>query len=412
MNLRHLSSPTARSVLSATESVLFSNVPFLGKVGIGQNKNHPKVRKKFPPLNRLWRAIREEGQNYSALISRRFQQDQNREQTLASKSDAVKLESLIKNSYLFAPNLKLHILPRYEMNWEDFCAHTPRHSIALDGFVYDPPHYDAKTKHINFDHHKGVVREATMSTAMQVYYALQKGLFPHFAKKSQETHIYINDCDQDTALALWLLKNHESLKDSEKLKRIEALVYHVNKQDVTGGTFPVDSNSDLVRQIRWIFEPYNQLRKSDQFADSDSAILYDVLEKVFQRMDLFVAGQARESSLDDRYDILFHSAQFMVVNEIGGIDARTALLSRFPEIPLLVSLVSEREDGRLVYTILKNSIYADISMEDLYQKLNQLEEKKENPNAWGGSDLIGGCRNRGSKLIPQEINKFLMTYFS
>ena len=61
-------------------------------------------------------------------------------------------------------------------------------AVSLDGYCHDAPNYSDKTLHVNFDHHHGVVREATMSTAEQVYMAekvymaIKGGLFESFRK--------------------------------------------------------------------------------------------------------------------------------------------------------------------------------------------------------------------------------------
>lgn len=71
--------------------------------------------------------------------------------------------------------MTLQVRPRQTMTWAQFLSETPERSIALDGAVSGGPAWDEKTLHVNFDHHDGVVREATMSTAMQVLFAIKGG---------------------------------------------------------------------------------------------------------------------------------------------------------------------------------------------------------------------------------------------
>lgn len=61
--------------------------------------------------------------------------------------------------------IQIEIRPRESVSWLKFCEIAPPKSIALDGFVTDGPYWDEKSLRANFDHHSGVVREATMSTA-------------------------------------------------------------------------------------------------------------------------------------------------------------------------------------------------------------------------------------------------------
>jgi len=58
--------------------------------------------------------------------------------------------------------ISIVIRPRVTMTWTQFCETTPSHSIALDGMVSGGPKWDENTLHVNFDHHDGVLREATM----------------------------------------------------------------------------------------------------------------------------------------------------------------------------------------------------------------------------------------------------------
>lgn len=64
--------------------------------------------------------------------------------------------------------------------------------------------------HANFNHHEGVVRLATASTSEQVLIALKTGFSDTF--RLDDLNMYINDPDQDTALALWILINHDRLE--------------------------------------------------------------------------------------------------------------------------------------------------------------------------------------------------------
>lgn len=87
-------------------------------------------------------------------------------------------------------SIEIVILPRKSMTWQEFLASTPERSIALDGVVRGGPAWDEKTLHANFDHHDGVVREATMSTAMQVLFAIKGGLMDRMGKACR---LYVND---------------------------------------------------------------------------------------------------------------------------------------------------------------------------------------------------------------------------
>jgi hypothetical protein len=60
---------------------------------------------------------------------------------------------------------------RFE-NWEHFIAATPEYSIGLE-VIDDTP--GLRGNRVHFDHHAGVIREATMSAAIQAYIAVRQG---------------------------------------------------------------------------------------------------------------------------------------------------------------------------------------------------------------------------------------------
>jgi len=70
---------------------------------------------------------------------------------------------------------------RFE-NWEQFIEATPEYSIGLE-VIDDTP--GRRGNRVHFDHHSGVIREATMSAAMQAYIAVRStSPFPANADKT------------------------------------------------------------------------------------------------------------------------------------------------------------------------------------------------------------------------------------
>jgi hypothetical protein len=294
------------------------------------------------------------------------------------------------------------IKPRESMLWEEFLQTTPAYSIALDGVVKGGPNFDARTYHLNFDHHDNVVREATMSTAMQVYFAIKGGLFKNF-KLPASCRIYINDTDQDTALAVWLLLNYKKFEGVQSVPHINRLLALNDRWDITGGAFPMNLDDKLVRQHTWVFEPYSKLRKSGGLANASEAILRDNLEAVIGRLNTYLMGSSGEVDLDTRYEILHDSPHYKIVNEIGGNEARYYLFSQ--GMDAFVSLVAQRPDGRFVYTVGRRSRYIPFPVPKLYKAYNQAEGiGLDARQGFNGSDIIGGSdRNYGSSLTWKEI---------
>lgn len=297
---------------------------------------------------------------------------------------------------------EIHILPRQSLSWETFLKTTPHNSIALDGVVLGGPQYDPLTGHINFDHHDNVMREATMSTAMQVYFALKGGLIQALTTKGVvDGHIYINDTDQDTSFAVWLLLNYKKFEGVHSIPHINRLLAITDRWDITGGSFPMNLDDQVIRQHNWVFEPYTALRKSGDLAHASSQVLQDNLDAVLGRLNLYLMGQAGEKALDTRHQILYDNPRFKIVDEIGGNEARYTLFSQ--GMNAFISLVARRPDGRFVYSIGRRSQYIPFPVQQLYDDFNAAEGLTPE-TGWGGSSIIGGSsRHMGSSLTWEQL---------
>lgn len=297
---------------------------------------------------------------------------------------------------------EIHILPRQSMTWDEFVAQTPPNSIALDGVVLGGPRFDAATRHVNFDHHDGVIREATMSSAMQALFALKGGLMESFRQNgSAHGHIYINDTDQDTSFAVWLLMHHKMFEGAQSNPLINRLLALTDKWDITGGAFPMNLDEQLVRQHNWVFRPYTDLRKSGALASANEQVMRDNLDAVMKRLDMAMMGQAEEVNLDIRREILFDDPRFKIVNEIGGNEARYQLFSE--GMNAFISIVAQRPDGRMVVSVGRRSQYIPFPVVELYGDFNEAEGF-EPPNGWGGSTIVGASsRAKGTGLTWQQL---------
>lgn len=307
---------------------------------------------------------------------------------------------------MHTPSITTIVLPRQSMTWEEFCARTPPCSIALDGMVRGGPRWDEESLHVNFDHHEGVVREATMSTAMQVYFAIKGKLMDRF---NGHANVYVNDPDQDTALARWLLQRYKQFTGVQSHPAVSRLLALNDRWDITGGAFPMSLDAQVVRQHNWAFSPYTDLRKSGELAGAGEAIIRNTLDAISQNLDRLWIGQAEERALDTRFEILYTSPDFgfRIVNEIGGNEARYHLFSQGMLDHGYVSLVARRADGRYVYTIGRPFPYVDFPVPELYASLNHAEGLTA-ADGWNGSNLIGGSsRLNGSRHTWQDVRDVL-----
>jgi len=300
---------------------------------------------------------------------------------------------------------RIVVSPRKSMTWEEFLNETPSGSIALDGAVKGGPKFDDASRHINFDHHEGVIREITMSTAMQVHYAIKGGLMESYS----DCTIYINDTDQDVALAVWLLINHRLFEGSKSIPHMSRLLELDNRLDVTGGAFPQDLRDELLAQHNWVFRPYTELRCSGALANADESTLRSNLEAVLYRLDQFMMGDGGKVELNTAHE-LYYQGKFWMANEVGGNEARYYLWSL--GMKAFINRISTRADGKYVYSIGKRSRYISFPVLELYQVFSEAEGLPLE-EGWGGSDIIGGSsRFHGSGLDWEELRDITINYLS
>jgi hypothetical protein len=305
--------------------------------------------------------------------------------------------------------IQIIVMPRISMTWQEFESTTPSKSIALDGIVKGGPKFDAQSLHVNFDHHDGVVREATMSTAMQVLFAIKGGLMQSWMSSANSVNIYINDTDQDTSLAVWLLLNYKLFEGVQGIPHINRLLAITDRLDITGGAYPMNLDDELIRQHAWVFQPYTDLRKSGMLSMSDSSGLLSNLEATLSRINKYMMNQGGQVSLDTRHVILFECPEFSIVDEIGGNDARYYLFSK--GMNAYISIVSRKENGNLVCTVGKRSQYIPFPVSQLFDDFNDSEGLTRS-NGWDGSDIIGGSpRLNGTTLTWQNLRDITLKRF-
>jgi hypothetical protein len=289
------------------------------------------------------------------------------------------------------------------MSREESALVMPSYSIALDGAVACGPFWDRERRHQNFNHHEGVVRSATMSTAMQVYFALKTGLMRLF--RGHIVHLWINDTDQDTALAVWLLLNWWRFVGVQSNPRISRLLSLNDRWDITGGAFPMALNDSVLREINWVFGLYTALRRTGGLIGATEQVLRDNIEGTLARLDRYFMGDevGREEAIGD-YEVLHESRHFKVVDEKSGLDARLRLFAQ-GLLSGYVSIIGRKGD-LTVYTIGRSGQWDDFDPAELYPVLNRLEGSA----VWGGSDDIGGCR-AGSRLSWHEVRDAIDAYY-
>lgn len=102
---------------------------------------------------------------------------------------------------------------------------------------------------VHFDHHAGVIRQVTMSAAMQAYLAVPQGrLMPKWLQRPRPVPVYVWNADQDVCLAAFILEYHELLERQHNDPLLRWIVQFNNKIDVGGGLYPGDLG-EVVRRL-------------------------------------------------------------------------------------------------------------------------------------------------------------------
>ena len=301
--------------------------------------------------------------------------------------------------------IDLFVEPRVTKTWAAFCAENPPYSIALDGYVNGPPAFSPMGPHANFDHHAKVDRLSTRSTCMQVFMAVTMGLFDSFRVDGQPfANVFVNDPDQDTCLAVWVLNNPDRCQGLKIYQPVARLLIGEDILDCTGGAYPVDPDSRGMKEQAWIFEPYFKARLAGEIYQMDEAGMGSIIHQVGERIDAYLEGRGEQIELDTRYDEMGGGPGWRLIVEHGA-HARTALFAAG-----IRAFVAARDNGNgtWTYTVGKMSPYVRFPIEDLYDAFNAAEGIAQGEPGWGGSNTIGGSpREAGSRLAPLDIERIV-----
>jgi hypothetical protein len=298
-------------------------------------------------------------------------------------------------------NIKLHVLSERFPSWESFSRNAPPYSIAIEAMDDGPGH---TRTHVNFDHHEGVVREATMSAAMQAYIAVRQGRLMHtWLKRQRPINVYVWNADQDVCLTAFVLEHHDLLERSQGSPQLRWIVQYNNKIDVCGGIYPVRLDELVENHFTWVFEPYREQRKRGRIA-GDELLVTDTIEKVCGRLLDLLQGNAGISPITVFPEILYRSPfDYVIADEKGDPNSRLVMAAWGHTN--IISLVCTRQSGRFTYTVVRGSPYDDGAF-DVGNLIAAFQEAEDHPGKaiWGGSNTAAGSDSvLGSSLHWTQI---------
>lgn len=253
----------------------------------------------------------------------------------------------------------------------------PPYSIAVDGAVSGPA-IDTEHNRYSFDHHAGCLRFCTQASCSQAQTAILLGLNP------EKYTLYLNDCDIDVALTVWILQNFERVKEPLVIKLVNA----VGIADSHAGAICLNG---MTKTVEWVsaVEVDFKRDKSNYESICNSNLKY-ILEATLRRIDQYVDGEASieisKMEIHTDYKILRNENGYIVVQSDNSHIYSTLYASGFDRIVLIRPL----ENGSLAVSIAKRSDFVDnFNLIVMYEKLNEVEP------GWNGGSSIGGAP-RGS----------------
>jgi len=293
-------------------------------------------------------------------------------------------------------NIALRVPPKRFANWEHFMQEAPEYSIALEVMDDVPGH---REHYVHFDHHFGVIREVTMSAAMQAYIAVRQGrLMERWLRRRRPVPVYVWNADQDVCLAAFVLEFHELLERAEGEPLLRWIVQYNNKIDVCGGLYPVKLDELVKNHFPGVFEPYRQQRMRGKTL-GDETLVVETIRQVCGRLLELLQGRARTAPIAARPEILHASPyNFVMADEHGDPNSRLVLAAQGHTN--LISLVCTRPNGRYTYSVIRGSSYDEdvFQVTELIQAF-QAAEDMPGVKIWGGSNLAAGSDSElGSSL--------------
>jgi hypothetical protein len=296
-------------------------------------------------------------------------------------------------------NIAIHVPPQRFLNWEQFVRETPEYSIGLEVMDDTPGH---RGHHVHFDHHEGVVREATMSAALQAYIAVRQGrLMEKWLRRTKPVNVWVWNADQDVCLAAFALEYHELLERAEGSPLLRWIIQYNNKIDVCGGLYPFNLDELVRNHFTWVFEPYRKQRIIGK-VQGDADLIRRTIREVCDRLLQLIEGTAGVAPITAEPEILYSSPyNFVIANEKGDPAARLVLAAKGHTN--LISLICKRETGRYTYSIIRGSPYDD-EIFPVPKLLGAFQAAEDQPRVWGGSNLAAGSDSEaGSSLDWMQL---------
>jgi len=337
--------------------------------------------------------------------------------------------------------VNLLIAPGVRLSPEEFAAHSEAGYLntAADGAVMSKPFIKLLPDRVeaNFDHHEDVDRWNTPSSAQQVLNAITDPESEiHIIIKSNKlpdgtpllgANMLVNDMDQDSFTAAWLLRNAElvqylaenpQLPEAERLFQFVQDTGDMDRTSAYAGVYIPPERHGIMNKV---FEAYTTARTSGAYYQGDKLEQAERMEALYNQMDKemfnMMKGEIIPLDSDGSYDKVAENEFVTLVHETGQ-QSRVQMFR--DKIERFISVVNET-DGKTVFSIGRATPDVLADLPGLCDKLNALENAKraalgldeqDYVNPFGGSDLTIGSSGKGSLLTPAEVMEVSTSHFA
>jgi hypothetical protein len=309
---------------------------------------------------------------------------------------------------LEAPNLNIHIEAGLAVSGS-VARKSPGGTIFLDGVAQCEPFMDHERQVYNLDHHEGCVRAFTFSSCEQALVMYMKGL----DLQAREWHIFANEPDLDTILAIWILLNHARIGglDSTQRRVLFALVRYEGLIDALGlelkelSALPPELMRKIQRVIDHLRSEELSLKREGRWEKTDYLIytagILHKIDQIFYKARDFEDYQGVEELA--RIDLNDQRIAAVVQADMGIYEVEPHLNKIYGNRLGVVFL----KKGRFTYTVRQMDLFMPITLQEIYDRLNFVDPAvkcRTKTNKWGGANDIGGSpRKSGTRLTPLEI---------
>lgn len=290
--------------------------------------------------------------------------------------------------------------PMSRMNFRGFIP-LDAVGIAGDGFLQEGmPWIDAAECLINVDHHTTEApRWALKASSKQLHELMQRGVIQTMLKRRARLILCLNDPDPDASL-LHFLCQYMDIAQSVTGPKLNRLVTVMSVLDETAGAYPYTENLEILEVINGLTWPYWEARFSGELDRRNPQVYKLIADQVAANILAYIVhGHVQKKPIDTAHKVLATTMNFALVEEYGPQAVMALARTGFEAYVA----VRERPDGQRVCAVKKINPGSCFDPTIFYRLANVYEGTERDKDCWGGGDMGGSPRVRGTRLLNDQL---------